>query len=212
MPPPRANAWIRGAVAAGLVGTFGAWNGPTVLAFAIAAGLSFFDLSRRDRGERAVPATLAPDPYGVGMELAFLALLSAGAWENRAQELRWSSPGWAGVAGAAVIFAGMGLRQSAARALGRHFTVALAVLDDHELIADGPYRWIRHPNYAGLLMIAVGTALMARSRLALLVALAVWLPLALLRIREEERALHQRLGPRWDAYARDRWMLIPGIY
>jgi protein-S-isoprenylcysteine O-methyltransferase Ste14 len=39
-----------------------------------------------------------------------------------------------------------------------------------------------------------------------------WLPLALIRIRREEHVLQERLGGSYDAYARGRWCLFPGVY
>jgi protein-S-isoprenylcysteine O-methyltransferase Ste14 len=183
---------------------------------AIAAGASFFDLGRRDRVERdeasGVADAFAPEFYGVAMQLAFLAVLCVGAWDNRAPELAWRHPGLPGIAGFALIMAGVVLRQRAAQALGRHFTVGLALFDDHELIVDGPYRWLRHPNYAALLLVALGTALMVWSPSAAGVALVVWLPLALLRIAAEERALHARLGSAYGEYSAGRWCLFPGVY
>ena len=212
---PLLSVWIRGAAAAALVGFAGHWNGPTVLILTLASGLSFFDLGRRSRRERVARSSdpaFEPDPYGTAMQLAFLAVLCAGAWDNRAPEATWRSPGLLGGGGFAVILAGVRLRRSAARALGRHFTVALSLLADHELIATGPYRWLRHPNYAGLLLIAFGTATMVRSPRAAGVTLVVWLPLVLLRIRAEERVLQERLGSVYTDYTRDRWCLVPGVY
>jgi protein-S-isoprenylcysteine O-methyltransferase Ste14 len=209
------TSWIRGLAAALLVGFAGNWNGPTALVLVVASGVTAFDLGRRDRDERRKLAGrdgLLRDPYGTAMQLAFLALMCAGAWDHRAPELRWQSPGGYGVIGMAVILVGVRLRQSAARALGRHFTVMLSVLPDHELVSSGPYRWLRHPNYAGLLLIALGTGIMVQSPLFLAGTVALWLPLALLRIREEERALHGHLGARWTEYANDRWSLVPGVY
>jgi protein-S-isoprenylcysteine O-methyltransferase Ste14 len=184
---------------------------------AIASGLSFFNLGRRDRVERDSaaahePTAFAPDRSGDAMQLAFLAVLIAGAWENRGPGVGWESPGVSGVIGVLVLAAGVWLRRDAARALGRPFTVGLSVLSDHELVDDGPYRWLRHPNYAGLLMVALGTALMMRSTYAIGVTLAVWLPLALMRISKEEHALAARLGAAYVEYARGRWCLVPGVY
>ena len=202
------------AVAAGaLVGFTGNWNGPTVVALALAAAVTFFDLGRRDRAERRGPAAaFHADPFGRAMPLAFLAVLAAGAFDNRAPEVAWEHPGIYGVVGALVILTGMVLRWSAAAALGRHFTVVLSLLDDHELVATGPYRWLRHPNYAALLLVAFGTATMARSPLAIGVTLVTWLPVALLRIHAEERVLHERLGDVFLEYRRGRWCLVPGLY
>jgi protein-S-isoprenylcysteine O-methyltransferase Ste14 len=216
---PPLNAWIRGVLATALVGVAGRWNGPTVLVLATTAGIAFFDLGRRDRVERddgadgdGIAAGFAPEPYGMGMQLAFLAILTVGAWDNRSLADTWRHPGLLGVAGFAVIMLGVALRQSAANALGRQFTVGLSVLADHVLIVSGPYRWVRHPNYAGLLLVAIGTAMMVWSPSAAGVSLVVWLPLALLRIDREERALHARLGAAWGRYSRDRWCIVPGVY
>ncbi|MCC6847576.1 MAG: isoprenylcysteine carboxylmethyltransferase family protein [Deltaproteobacteria bacterium] len=211
---------MRGILAAALVGAVGRWNGPTVLTLALAAGLTSFDLGRRGRVERAdeaaegaVPASaFRPEPWGMAMQLAFLAILTVGAWDNRAPEDTWRHPGLVGIAGFAFILSGVGLRRSAARALGRQFTVGLSVLADHELVVSGPYRWIRHPNYAGLLLVALGTAMMIGSPTAAGVSLVVWLPLALLRIRLEERTLLRHLGDAYREYRRGRWCLVPGVY
>jgi protein-S-isoprenylcysteine O-methyltransferase len=212
MEPLRSSAWARGIAAAVLVGFAGAWNVPTVLVLSLVSGLTAFDLGRRNRDERTHGAGLLRDPYGIAMQVAFLVLMCAGAWDNRSPELTWRAPGVYGVIGLALILCGVRLRQSAARALGRHFTVVLSVLPDHELVASGPYRWLRHPNYAGLLLIAFGTAIMVRSPLFLVGTLVLWLPLALLRIRAEERVLEGRLGARWTEYASGRWSLVPGLY
>jgi protein-S-isoprenylcysteine O-methyltransferase Ste14 len=207
--------FLHAAIAGALVGFVGHWNGPTVVVLAIVAAVVIFDLGRRDRVEQIGPggvAAFAFDPYGRAMPLAFLGVLAAGAFDNRAPEIAWQHPGMYGVVGFAFILAGALLRQSAAQALGRDFTVVLSVRDDHELIASGPYRWIRHPNYAGLLLTAVGTAIMVRSPLAIGVTLVTWLPLALLRIHAEERALHARLGDAFVEYRRGRWCIVPGLY
>ena len=210
------SAWARGIAAALLVGCAGAWNGPTVLVLVVASGLTAFDLGRRDRDERhqltAESDGFLRDPYGVAMQVAFLLLMCAGAFDNRTPERTWQPPGGYGVAGMAMILVGVQLRRSAARALGRHFTVVLSVLPDHELVASGPYRWLRHPNYAGLLLIGLGTGIMVRSPLFVAGTLALWLPLALMRIRAEERVLQGRLGARWTEYANGRWSLVPGVY
>ena len=206
------NALFRGAIAAMLVGTIGRWNGPTVVILAVAAGFTFFDLGRRDRAERMDGADAGFDWWGNSMQLAFFFVLSAGAFENSAPEIAWRPPGLPGVIGMAVILLGVRLRQTAADALGRQFTVSLSVLTDHQLVETGPYRWLRHPNYAGLLLVAFGTATMVWSPLAVGVTLALWLPAALLRIRAEERSLQERLGASWADYARDRWRLVPGLY
>src|SRR5690606_11209625 len=52
--------------------------------------------------------------------------------------------------GSALMLAGMALRWWSIRVLARHFTVDVAIRDDHELVRRGPYRLLRHPSYTGL--------------------------------------------------------------
>jgi protein-S-isoprenylcysteine O-methyltransferase Ste14 len=165
-----------------------------------------------ERGPAETADAFTTEPYGVAMQLAFVAILAVGAWDNRAPEIAWRPPGLPGLAGFVLIMAGVALRQSAAEALGRHFTVGLSLFADHELIVTGPYRWLRHPNYAGLLLVALGTAMMVWSPHAAGLALVGWLPLALMRIAKEERELHALLGPAYGEYTRGRWCLVPGLY
>jgi protein-S-isoprenylcysteine O-methyltransferase Ste14 len=209
---PEAQVWLRGIVAATFVGSAGAWNGPTVWVLAMISGVTFFHLGWRDQRERTPGTEILDDWLGPAMQVASVLWLAAAAFENRGPERTWDPPGLWDLGGGLLIYAGIRLRRAAAEALGRHFTVALSVLDDHELVDDGPYRRLRHPNYAGLLLIALGTAIMVKSPLAIAVALSLWLPLALLRIRAEERVLSQRLGSRWTEYASERWSLVPGVY
>jgi len=205
------SALARGVVAATFVGLAGDWSSPVVVVLALVTGLTFFDLGRRYHAERAERADLVRDRFGGAMQLAFFAILCAAAWDNRSRTV-WAVPGVVEMFGLGVIVGGVCLRQSAAQALGRHFTVKLSLLDDHQLISTGPYRWLRHPNYTGLALVALGTASMVRSPTAAVVALGVWLPIMLLRVRDEERALRDGLGAAYADYSRRSWRLVPGIY
>ena len=47
------------------------------------------------------------------------------------------------------------------RYLGRNWSQTVAVKKDHELVTTGPYRYIRHPMYAGGLLASIGSAIVA---------------------------------------------------
>lgn len=56
-----------------------------------------------------------------------------------------------------VLFAlGLVLRWWAIMTLGRFFTVDVVVEKDHEVVERGPFRWVRHPSYTGVLLAFVG--------------------------------------------------------
>src|SRR5881394_2202280 len=73
---------------------------------------------------------------------------------------------------AVVLFvAGLILRWWAIVILGRFFTVDVTIERDHELVERGPFRWVRHPSYTGVLLAFVGLALTLGNWAALLVTL-----------------------------------------
>ncbi|TCD65282.1 hypothetical protein EIP91_002844 [Steccherinum ochraceum] len=63
------------------------------------------------------------------------------------------------VVGSCLCIFGAVLRLACYRWLGRYFTLELALLEDHKLITDGPYRLVRHPGYLGIVSYAVGLVL-----------------------------------------------------
>ncbi len=95
--------------------------------------------------------------------------------------------------------------------LGRQYSAQVTIQEDHQLITNGLYRFIRHPRYLGLIVMGLGYALVFRAwagiaaDLILLVAL-IW------RISDEEKMLHQGFGESWEAYSRRTWRLVPGIW
>ena len=95
--------------------------------------------------------------------------------------------------------------------LGKQFSVQVTVQEDHELVTDGPYRFVRHPRYLGILIWITGLALVFRSWLALVLLAPLSLVLAW-RMHDEETLLRNQFQSDWDAYARRTFRLIPFVY
>ena len=121
--------------------------------------------------------------------------------------------GAAFAAGVAFLLLGLGLRGWSFRALGgRYFNFAITVSPDQDVVSSGPYRLLRHPGHAGVLLICVGLGLTSANWVAL--AVVTLMPLALLvwRIRVEENALFAVLGDRYRNYASGHRRLVPLIW
>lgn len=114
--------------------------------------------------------------------------------------------------GIVVILAGAALRLWAIVTLGRWFTYDVRVTAGQPVVAAGPYRWIRHPSYTGVLVLLLGIGLTLGNWLS--IAFIVLLPAVglVLRIRVEEAALHNTLGAAYDQYAATRPHLVPGLW
>lgn len=113
--------------------------------------------------------------------------------------------------GLLLYLSGMLIMHWAEAILGRQFSVDVTIQEGHRLITDGPYRYLRHPRYLGVLIFSVGIALVFRSGLALLLVAALTLVLVW-RIYDEETLLHRQFGDEWEAYSRRSWRLIPFVY
>ncbi len=95
--------------------------------------------------------------------------------------------------------------------LGRQYSPQVTLQKDHHLVTAGLYRFIRHPRYLGLLVLVLGSALVYRAWPGLFADL-ILLAALLWRIGDEEKMLHQEFGERWEAYCRQTWRLIPGVW
>ena len=111
-----------------------------------------------------------------------------------------------------LMWAGIALRWWSFRTLGRYFTFSVMTAADQRVISTGPYRLLRHPSYAGLLVALCGIGLSFGNWASL--AAAVVLPLIALRYRihVEESALGAALGPAYTTYASSRKRIIPFIW
>ena len=117
-----------------------------------------------------------------------------------------------GIAGVGLFAIGLILRWWAIVTLGRFFTVDVTIEKDHEVVERGPFRWVRHPSYAGVLLAFVGFALTLRNWAATAVVLVPIFTAFVRRMNVEENALAQALGDKYRDYMRRTDRLIPGVY
>jgi protein-S-isoprenylcysteine O-methyltransferase Ste14 len=87
----------------------------------------------------------------------------------------------------------------------------IAVASDQKVIATGPYAVVRHPMYAGALVLLVGTPLALGSWWGLLVLIPMTLVLVL-RLLDEEQFLARNLPGYTDYSQRVRYRLVPYIW
>jgi protein-S-isoprenylcysteine O-methyltransferase Ste14 len=116
------------------------------------------------------------------------------------------------VVGLLLMWLGIALAAWAGRTLGRFYRPVVAIQEDHEVVATGPYRYVRHPIYAAALLVLLGAGVSLGSWLSVILLPLVPLPAYLARIRVEERALEEGLGERYVTYERGRARLVPGVW
>ena len=93
--------------------------------------------------------------------------------------------------------------------LDRQWSVSLAIQDGHKLVDTGVYRWVRHPMYLALFLIALAQAGLLANWLAGFAGLVSFAALYALRIGREEALMASNFGEAWRVYARRTPRLIP---
>jgi protein-S-isoprenylcysteine O-methyltransferase Ste14 len=114
--------------------------------------------------------------------------------------------------GLVLMWAGIALRQWAITLLGRFFTVDVRVQADQTVIERGPYKWVRHPSYSGMVITFLGMGLALGNWLSLVVLALVPTAGLIFRIHVEERTLLNALGEPYRHYAASRRRLFPGLW
>jgi methyltransferase len=144
---------------------------------------------RNERRLRAAGAIEPPDDvFGVMRfvyPLCFAALIAESWILQRTAPVTLS-------AGVVVFTFGKALKYWAILTLGRRWTFRVLVPKHSTRIVDGPYRFMRHPNYVGVAGELSGFALMAGAPFTGPTAVVLFVALMLARIRVEERALGLR--------------------
>jgi protein-S-isoprenylcysteine O-methyltransferase Ste14 len=115
------------------------------------------------------------------------------------------------VVGLAVGLAGAVLLPWSAVLLGRFMMHEAAVRQDHALIGNGPYRFVRHPVYAGYLALLLGSGA-ASLNLCLWLLWPVSLMGILIQAASEEQLLGERFGQGYDRYVRRTGRLVPRLW
>jgi protein-S-isoprenylcysteine O-methyltransferase len=115
------------------------------------------------------------------------------------------------IAGLILFVAGLTIAFVAVFTLRRFYLSTLVIVEDHQLITHGIYRFIRHPIYFGALIVIMGAPVYAPSLYGFLV-LSLLIPIFLNRIRMEEELLAEEFGDAYRTYRETTRKLVPFIY
>ena len=116
---------------------------------------------------------------------------------------------WVSVVGLLAYLGSFVLRTVAIRTLREFWSLQIEIRSEHRLIREGVYSWLRHPNYAAILLEVLSIPLVVNAWVTLALALATFVPMLLYRTHCEEAALVEKFGERYRAYQREVGKLVP---
>lgn len=142
--------------------------------------------------------------YALGRALT---LLTALGLENRYGPANLLVPLSVGLG---LLVCGVGFRWWAIRTLGRFYSHFVRKQEGHQIVDTGPYRFLRHPAYTGMLIANLGFVICFFNWIALGALVGFFLPAVARRILVEEQTLFQIEG--YPEFAEKRWRLFPPIW
>ena len=116
---------------------------------------------------------------------------------------------WAGIV---TMCFGFLLRHWSIYVLGKYFRTTVELERDHKVVRRGPFRYIRHPSYSGMILFCIGYGLVAQNWLSLIAAVLFPTISLLYRIKIEEAALVQGIGAEYEEYQKETKRLVPMIW
>jgi protein-S-isoprenylcysteine O-methyltransferase Ste14 len=113
--------------------------------------------------------------------------------------------------GVAILTVGLLVTVWARRHLGRNWSGTITVKHGHELVRSGPYRYVRHPIYSGLILALIGTAIAIGEWRGLVGAVLIAVSFAI-KLSFEERMLAPVFGEELVRYRAEVPALFPRIF
>jgi protein-S-isoprenylcysteine O-methyltransferase Ste14 len=148
--------------------------------------------------------------HGLIMALAFF-LLILSAQHNFLEILILRSSPVIDIISVSLCLLGLGVGLWARRTLAGNWDSLPAIKKNHELVQDGPYRFVRHPIYSGVLLMFLGTALEI-GMLGSMVSFIVLFTGFWIKLTEEENLMIQHFKGKYLDYKKRTRALVPYLF
>lgn len=114
--------------------------------------------------------------------------------------------------GVALIWTGLIFRFYAVHVLGKYFRRVAMIQSEDEFLRSGPYRYIRHPSYAGSLITLLGCGIVLHNMISVVSIMLFSFLGYLIRMSVEEALLEKQFGKAYLEYEKRTKRLIPFVY
>jgi protein-S-isoprenylcysteine O-methyltransferase Ste14 len=112
----------------------------------------------------------------------------------------------------AVVLAALGFALTlwARYVLGSNWSGNVTIKVGHELIRTGPYSFVRHPIYSGIILAAAGTTIALDQTSGLIALALLWLGFNIKRLKEEQ-FMRQTFGAQYSEYSQTTGAIFPSL-
>ena len=149
---------------------------------------------------------------GWTMRILAIVIISLAFFLNKQIGLNlWPYSLTSGLIADAITLAGMLTMIYARITLGNNWSANVTFKENHELIQTGPYAYVRHPIYSGLLLMVLGVAIYSGSPILLLLFVIFFFG-AYYKARKEEKLLIKHFPETYPVYIKKVSALIPFVF
>jgi protein-S-isoprenylcysteine O-methyltransferase Ste14 len=147
--------------------------------------------------------------YSVLTVAAFYSMFSGDVPRDWLRIRLFAANPWTAVLGVAITAAGLGFAVWARAYIGTNWSGSVTVKVGHQLIRTGPYRWVRHPIYSGMILAMLGTAL-ERRQVRGVIAVVLYAGFKI-KSKIEERTMTNTFGAEYADYSRTTGAIVPKL-
>jgi len=122
---------------------------------------------------------------------------------------KFNLPTYVQIAGLVVAFLCVPFLWWVFRSIGKNISETVLIKEEHELVTHGPYRRVRHPLYAGALLLLISISLVIEDYVILAYAVIGLLAFRLLVIPAEEKQLLEAFGEDYECYQSRTGAMLP---
>ena len=151
---------------------------------------------------------------GVRLVLALPLVAVLVTYMVQPEVLSWAAfplPEWARWVGLLMALAALPLLWWVHSSLGSNFSGLLHVREEHTLVTNGPYRWVRHPMYSVFYLYMIGILLLTSNWLIGGLMLAGLTLVMVTRLEREEKTMIEKFGDRYRDYMKHTGRFLPPI-
>jgi len=146
--------------------------------------------------------------YGAYLTFGFYLLFSRNVPFRMLHERFAPDARWIDVAAVALTYAGVATAIWARFILADNWSARITVKVGHQLIRSGPYAYVRHPIYFGILLASLGTALLVGEWRGLLAIALVTVAFSM-KAKREEAYMSTEFGEGYTRYRQSTGFLLP---
>jgi protein-S-isoprenylcysteine O-methyltransferase Ste14 len=117
---------------------------------------------------------------------------------------------WTDSLGIAITATGLAFSVWARAYLGSNWSGAVSVKVGHELVRTGPYRWVRHPIYSGMILALLGTALVRHQVRGLIAVVLAYVGFKI-KSKIEEQTMSATFGSAYADYSSTTGAILPRL-